>query len=478
MTPVPRTFSRESVFETTREELAAWHFRPGALERLVPGWSGVRVVRSLERMEEGAVAELDAPLALGLRTRIEAVHEAVEVGRQFVDRMVRGPFPWWRHTHSFSDATSDGAAVARLVDQVEYRLPFGPIGSLGGGFVRRELERMFAWRHARTAQDLRRHRDWAAGRERRPLRIAISGATGLVGSALAAFLTTGGHVVQRIVRRRERPSDVVWDVERGSIDRAALEGADAVVHLAGEPIAGRWNARRRAAIRESRVRGTTLLATTIAGLERRPEVLVSASAIGFYGDRPTSSAETPLDETAASGDGYLAEVCRAWESAAAPAASAGIRVVHPRIGMVLASAGGALKAMLTPFRIGAGGPIGSGRQGVSWIALDDLVASIHFVIGSPALRGPYNAVAPTACPQREFARTLGRALRRPAFAPMPSFAVNVLFGEMGRELLLAGSFLRPAALAHAGFRWEFPTLAGALRFELGLPPHDRRESTP
>jgi uncharacterized protein (TIGR01777 family) len=325
--------------------------------------------------------------------------------------------------------------------------------------VLRDLKRTFAWRHGRTARDLRRHARYPEA----PLTVAISGASGLVGGALSAFLTTGGHTVRRIVRRRERPTDILWDLAAGTIDRAALEGVDAVVHLAGESIAARWSEAKKKAIRTSRVRGTELLSQAITTLKRPPSVFVSASAIGYYGSR----GEEPVDESSAPGSGFLAEVCQAWEAAAEPARAAGIRVVHPRIGMVIASAGGALKQLLLPFSIGLGGPVGSGRQGMSWIALDDLLGVILAAIRTPSLSGPVNAVAPGSLSNKAFGQTLGRVLRRPAFAPLPAFAVRTLFGAMGEELLLGGAYVRPKRLLDAGFVFDFADLASALRFELG-----------
>lgn len=459
-----RTFEASTTVHVARASLAAWHLRPGALERLVPGWSGVRVLQSVEHMENGAIARLSVPLGVGFRSTIEAIHEEVREGESFVDRMIRGPFPHWRHRHGFEAGALglDGLPTARLDDRIEYQLPFGPLGGLGAGLVRRQLVRMFRWRHERTRRDLQRHEELSG----QPLTIAVSGATGLVGSALCAFLTTGGHRVRRIVRRKGRPGDVLWDVERGTVDSEAIEGVDAVVHLAGESIAARWTASKKRSIRESRIRGTELLARTLASLKRPPSVFLSASAIGYYGDRP----DAIVTETSSRGNGFLADVCAEWEAAADPARAAGIRVVHPRIGMVLASAGGALQAMLTPFQFGLGGPIGHGRQGVSWIAIDDLLATILFAIVRPAMEGAYNAVAPESLSQRAFAAVLGRVLRRPAFAPLPAFMVRAIFGEMGRELLLAGAMVRPARLLDAGFRFDWPSLEPALRHELGRFP--------
>lgn len=296
------------------------------------------------------------------------------------------------------------------------------------------------------------------------MKILVTGANGLVGGSLVPFLTTGGHEVVRLGRGRKRAGSASWDPEKGVIDRAALEGLEAVVHLAGENIStGRWTAAKKARIHDSRVHGTRLLCEALADLERPPKVLVAASAIGFYGDRGRDL----VDEDSAPGSGFLADVCKEWEAATAPAAAAGIRVVNLRIGVVLSTAGGALASLLTPFKLGAGGPVGDGHQYMSWIAIDDLVDAIHFALTTPALSGPVNAVAPTPVTNGEFARTLATVLSRPAIVPFPAFAVRLLFGEMGEELLLSSTRVEPHRLQAAGFRYRLPTLESALRHLLG-----------
>lgn len=298
-----------------------------------------------------------------------------------------------------------------------------------------------------------------------PLRFVVSGASGLVGSALTEHLTRGGHRVERLVRRASAPgaAQVAWDPAKGTIDREALEGADVVVHLAGESVAASWTAERKRAIRDSRVAGTGLLASTLADLRRPPRVLVSASAIGYYGDR----GERTVTEDSPPGTGFLAETARAWEAAAEPALEAGIRVVHPRIGMVLSAKGGALAKMLTPFRLGLGGVVGTGRQQMSWIALDDLVGVLEHLAGTDELSGPVNAAAPHPVTNREFTATLGRVLGRPTLLPLPGFMVRLLFGEMGQALLLDGARVLPTRLEASGFRFRYPRLEEALRAELG-----------
>jgi hypothetical protein len=301
------------------------------------------------------------------------------------------------------------------------------------------------------------------------LRIAVTGATGLVGSALVAALRAAGHRVDRLTRRPPTAgtTDVAWDPARGRLDPRALEGTDAVVHLAGESIAARrWSAAVKERIRRSRVDGTRLLAETLGRLERRPRVLVSASAVGYYGDR----GEAPLIEDSAPGAGFLADVCREWEAAADAARAAGIRVVHPRLGLVLAKHGGALPRMALPFRLGVGGVVGSGRQYWSWIELGDLVRAIELCLALDGLAGPVNAVAPAPATNREFTRVLGRVLGRPTLVPLPAFAVRLLLGEMGQALLLGSARALPQRLERAGFRFRHPGLESALQAAVSDAP--------
>ncbi|HEU4940228.1 MAG TPA: TIGR01777 family oxidoreductase, partial [Candidatus Eisenbacteria bacterium] len=275
------------------------------------------------------------------------------------------------------------------------------------------------------------------------MRIAISGASGLIGTALTRHLTAQGHRVLRIVRRAARDAtEVGWDPDAGTIDAAALEGIDAAVNLSGSTIARwPWTSGHRRHVLESRTRSTALLARTLASLTPRPRVFVSGSAVGYYGDRGSEI----LTETSGHGAGFLADVCRAWESAADPAAHAGIRLAIPRIGLVVSGEGGMLPVLATPFRLGLGGPVGSGRQYMSWIAIDDLVRAITFMIERDDRSGPWNAVAPQSLPQAEFARTLGRVLHRPAIVPFPAFAARLLLGGLA-DLLLEGQRVEPARL--------------------------------
>jgi uncharacterized protein (TIGR01777 family) len=296
--------------------------------------------------------------------------------------------------------------------------------------------------------------------------IAITGSSGLVGTALVDALEAEAHSVRPLVRRsvRDVEREIHWDPAAGTIETPKLSDVDAIVHLAGENLAAhRWTEAAKARIRDSRILGTRLLCQTIAGLPRKPSVLVSASAVGFYGDR----GDERMDESSPPGRGFLAELCQQWEAETHVARDADIRVVNMRLGVVLSPDGGALAKMLTPFKLGVGGVIGSGRQYLSWITLDDVVRAIQFALAAAAVCGPVNAVAPQPVTNREFTKTLGRVLGRPTIFPMPAFAARLAFGEMADEMLLSGVRVEPRMLSTAGFEFRSPELEPALRSMLG-----------
>ncbi len=296
------------------------------------------------------------------------------------------------------------------------------------------------------------------------MRVLITGATGLIGTALTAFCREQGVETVSLVRKppvAPNSSHIQWDPNKAILNPEHLEGFDAVVHLAGENIAGgRWTQERKRRIFESRVRGTSLLSAALTACAAPPKTFISASAVGYYGD----GGDELLDETAPPGRGFLAETCQAWEQAAHPVPDAGIRTVFLRTGMVLSKSGGALERMVPPFRFGLGGPLGLGRRWMSWIALDDMARLIVHCLKNTSLSGPVNVVAPHPVRNVVFARTLGRLLCRPALLPTPPLVLRLAFGEMARELLLSSTRAVPTRLEGAGFVWNHPEIEGALRF--------------
>jgi uncharacterized protein (TIGR01777 family) len=438
------------------DALFAWHERPGAFERLTPGFMPATVLARSGGIRDGARVVLGVPVG-PVTTRWELVHEGYEAGRQFRDRQVRGPFTRWEHTHRMEPQS---ATTSVLEDRIVYALPAPPFGDVvAGHFTREKLERLLRWRHALTRLDLERHGAFAA---RPRLTIAVAGASGFLGGALAAFLRTGGHTVRTI--GRGAGNDHRWDPARGQVDAEAVEDLDAVINLAGASVAERWTAEQRRAIRESRVQGTRLLAEAMARRAPRHAVLVSSSAVGIYGDR----GDEVLTEASTLGDDFLADVGREWEGATAPAREAGIRVVMLRTGIVLNPAGGALGKMLLPFQAGVGGKLGSGAQWMSWISREDWIGAVHHALMTQTLAGPVNLTAPEPVTGATFAATLARVLRRPNLFPVPALALTTLFGEMARGTILASQRALPRALEASGFRFAHPTLSTALRFELGL----------
>lgn len=438
-----------------------WHERPGAFKRLAPAWETMRFLEGDQGLGVGARTVFQVRKA-GVWMKWVAEHTACEPGELFVDEQRQGPFAAWRHVHRFTPrATADGGGCL-LEDTITWSPPGGPFGAVGVPSLKSINDRMFRFRHRRTRQDLARHADFA---DQPRLKVAITGVTGLVGGALEGFLTTGGHEVVRVVRRDPQPGDCLWSVKDGTIDVDALEGVDAIVHLAGAPVSERWTDAHKRAIRDSRVDGTRLIVDAIRRMEDKPRVLVSASAVGIYGGDAGDEERTVGDPL---GDDFLAEVGQAWEAESREAEALGVRVVNPRIGIVTTAAGAALEALLPIFRAGGGGPIGDGRQWVSWVALDDLVAMLHQALMDERWSGPFNATGPEPVRQAQQARELGRVLGRPAFVPAPAAVIKATMGEMGEALILGGQRCPPRRAAEWGFRWDLPTWTEAVRATLGM----------
>jgi uncharacterized protein (TIGR01777 family) len=452
-------FERQSTIQASAEKLFNWHTRPRAFERLTPPWESIEVVEKGLGITDGSRVVLKMRQGPFSR-RWVAVHSDYIEGKQFKDTQTEGPFAKWVHTHQFESVADK---TSQLTDLIEYELPLGGLGNfVAGRYVAQKIKRTFAFRHGRTQNDLKRIMPFA---DKGPLRIVISGASGMIGTALTQFLSNSGHEVRALVRRQHtKESDIFWNPSANEIDKNALENVDVVIHLAGENIgAGRWTAARKKKILESRVKGTQLLAEALASLKNPPKVFISSSAIGFYGNR----GDEVLTEESAAGKGFLTEVCEAWEKATEPAKAAGIRVVNIRTGIVLSANGGALPKMVLPMLMGAGGIIGTGKQWMSWISLEDLVGIFHYAIYHDKLSGPVNATAPWSATNKSFTKILGVVLKRPTFAPLPGFVVKILFGEMGEALLLEGQQVKPEKLTKEGFEFLYPDLESALRWELG-----------
>jgi|TARA_B110001454_G_C12710488_1_gene430512 uncharacterized protein (TIGR01777 family) len=442
----------------------AWFEHEGSFRRLMPPWEVAEEVRADETLEVGSQRVFRFPMGPVKMTWI-AEHTAYEPPHHFADTMVKGPFWSWNHNHNLTH--SNGTTT--VVDDVTYQVPFGPLGNLadtvlGGMLVRGRISRMFKARELRLQRDLGRHAKFSHLPRKR---ILVAGSSGMIGTQLVAFLDTGGHEVWKLVRRqaKEGANEISWNPDKGHLDSSIIEGFDVIIHLGGVGIGDkRWSKRRKQAIRDTRVNSTTLLSKTIASLENKPEVFVLASAIGWYGNR----GDEELTEKSTSGEGFLPDVCTEWEAAAEAVEDAGIRTVYLRTGIVLTATGGALGKMLLPFKLGAGGPMGGGKQWMSWVSLDDQIYAIHHLVMNGDSSGAYNVTAPNPERQKNFARTLGRVLRRPAFVPLPGLVIRMIFGEMGEKLTLESQRVLPIRLQKAGYDFVHEDLESGLRDSLGM----------
>ncbi len=460
------------------EKAFAYHERTGSLRRLIPPWLNARIEHSDDSLEVGSRVVVKTTVA-GVPVRWVARHTHYDPPTSFADTQISGPFESWDHRHEFQQmgppadvilpadrgTPNQAGQFSTLRDSITYRLPFGFAGRvLGGGVALRRLETMFAFRHRLTRDDL----SLLASYPDTPMTVAISGSSGLVGSDLGSMLTLLGHSVRPIVRAPQQ-GDTAIAAWHSHSEASKLGEVDAVVHLAGKPIAGeRWSDAVKREIRDSRVDLTEQLCHTLASLDRKPKVLVCASATGFYGDR----GDETVDEDSQIGTGFLAEVAGQWEQACQVAVDAGIRVVHVRLGVVLSPKDGALAKMIRPAKFAAGS-LGSGKQWWSWIALDDAIGAIYHAIMTPSLSGPVNLVSPEPCTNRQFASTLAGTLHRPALFPAPAFVLRLGLGEMADSLLLGSTRVSPTKLVESNYRFRFTELGDALRFCLG---RDRLES--
>lgn len=451
-------FMKKTSMKVSPAELFQWHKRQGAFQRLMPPWMNVKVVHYTGGIEDGNEAVLLIKKGW-IKIHWHLKHLDYIEGKQFKDVQVKGPFAFWEHTHLIEPLGKEGA---ELIESIEYQLPGGGLLDWIAGYpFYQDLEKMFQYRHEITKNDLSIHHSYQG----KAMKVLIAGASGLIGKDLAAFLTTGGHQVFKLVRKTQdlQKDEIAWDPKNGIIPAEKLEGFDAVINLAGETISQRWNDDVKKRILESREQTTRLLSKTLAELTHPPEVLINGSAIGYYGNRGSEE----LKEGSSSGQGFLAEVCRRWEGAAEAAQKKGIRVVFLRTGIVLTPKGGALEKMLTPFSLGLGGKVGDGRQYWSWVSLDDMLGIIHFALTHKEISGPLNAVAPQPKTSEEFAKTLGKVLGRPVFFPLPAFVARLMLGEAADEMLLSSAKVKPEKLIQEHYTFLYPDLDVALKHLLG-----------
>ena len=480
-------------------EVFSWHITEGAFERLNPPWQQFTVIERKGSIQSNGIVKIKIN-AGPFHMKWLVKHSDYIEGKQFRDTQIEGLFSSWTHDHLFKPF---GSSSCLLEDHVEYSLLGGPLGSIfASSLVNKKLNQMFDYRHRLTREDLRAHA--AVNKIRgsnKPMTIAITGSSGFIGSSLIPFLTTGGHRVIRLVRRLPTPShddqsnlksvkSIQWNTSSSSSAYTDLSSVynnysiDAVVNLAGENIFGRWTKEKKKRIFDSRVNTTKALCKTLSLLDKRPKVLVSASATGYYGDRgdevlaedspaaATSSSSTYSSASSATTSSspidFLSDVCRNWEESTQIAKDAGIRVVNIRIGTVMSSSGGILAKILPPFKMGLGGRIGNGNQYMSWIALDDLLEIVLHAIANKSITGPINAVAPNPITNTDFTGILGKVLSRSIIFHIPKFIINAVLGEeLANAAVLSSTRVVPAHLLKIGYQFRFPYLELALRHTLG-----------
>ncbi len=449
-------FTYRSHFPCSAAELYEWHARSGALERLIPPWENTRVVSKKGGISPGGrVVMLMHAGPIPFRW---VAHHIVNIpGKMFRDIQYEGPFSKWSHCHTFME----NGTGACLEDRIEYSLPgHAFVPGVIKDKVKKTLQKTFMHREKVLIADIDLHQQCS----RKKMRVLITGASGVLGRALIPLLTTGGHEVWTLVRRKpdREKNELYWNPMTSEID--ALPPLDAVIHLAGEYIGlGRWNKSKKKRVVESRTKGTSLLARAIADLPVPPAVFLSASAVGFYGDRQSQL----TDEKCEAGDDFISEVCNLWEEAVGPARAVGVRTVLMRIGVTLTPGGGALQRLLSASFLGFLRRFGSGTQFISWISIDDTISAMLHAINCPKLEGALNISAPFPVTNTEFMQTLARVMQRPLLVPVPAFLLKMIYGQMASEILLSSCRASCQKLLDSGFRFRHVTLEEALRSLLG-----------
>jgi uncharacterized protein len=464
-----QNFEYASAIDSDVQSLFEYHANPGALNRLIPPWENITIQQRSDSLIVASEVILKNSL-FGLPVTWRARHTELNPPESFQDIQLSGPFKTWIHDHHFQ---SDGTGRSTLQDRIRFEMKFGLIGTVASPMVLAKLKAMFAYRHRTTQADLCLQNFLKPFTSNRPLRIGVTGSTGMIGHRLVDLISVLGHRAVRILRPTslDRAQDfpisataVVWQPGRGFSDNATMQDLDAVIHLAGMGIAsGRWTAASKQSIRASRIEGTKQLVGDLCNLGTPPKAFVCASGVGFYGDR---SADI-LDESESAGGDFLAKLAVDWESAASGFERSGNRVVIGRLGIALHPRQGALSKLLLPFRIGLGGPIGSGRQYWSWIDIDDAAAGFLYLAANPKCIGVYNLVAPEQTDNRTFSKTLASVLFRPSLLPAPSFALRILLGEMADAMLLSSTRAHCKRLVDEGFPFRSPSLKDCLRHVLG-----------
>jgi len=464
-------FNHSSQFPFPVERVFGYHEQAGAIDRLIPPWERTFVLESNDSLRVGSIVKIKNKVG-PFSQNLVAEHTEYRANELFVDEMRSGPFSRWKHQHLFESISGVGS---RLTDRIEVGLPLAPLGNILGGWVQGKLESMFRFRHRITLDDLQfadQLSQLGHNPSEKPVKIGVSGSSGLIGRRTIELARVLGIEVIRSVRSESKQQQVRWPrgvktVQEESLDE--IEGLDAWIHLGGVGIADRrWSTQYKQAIRDSRIESTQRIVERLGKLREPPKAFVCASGVGIYADRQ----DEILDESSSvdpsvTKDDFLAEVARQWESEANVYSEKYGRVALARFGIVLHPRLGALSKMLLPFRMGIGGPVGSGKQYWPWVHVDDAASILLFLALNAQCTGPMNVVAPECLPNRDFSRVLARVLHRPSWIPTPAFALRLGLGQMADPLLLSSARAIPSGLLSAGYKFRFPTLDAALDNLLG-----------